>query len=78
MTGAEGAFSPPPVALREHIAGSQELPCHTTMCSPTEKKRSPSMANRYGKGLIGCAVVIALLALLVHWADLWSTKQEKA
>ena len=25
------------------------------------------MANRYGKGLIGCAVVIALLALLVHW-----------
>lgn len=38
MTGAEGAFSPPPVALREHIAGSQEWPCHTTMCSPTEKK----------------------------------------
>ncbi|MDU7559028.1 MAG: ABC transporter permease, partial [Pseudomonas sp.] len=25
------------------------------------------MANRYGKGLIGCAVVIAVLALLVHW-----------
>ena len=25
------------------------------------------MANRYGKGLIGAAVVVALLALLVHW-----------
>ncbi|MDB6143520.1 MAG: hypothetical protein JWP80_2564, partial [Pseudomonas sp.] len=25
------------------------------------------MANRYGKGLLGGAVVFALLALLVHW-----------
>ena len=25
------------------------------------------MAIRYGKGLIGGAVVVALLALLVHW-----------
>ncbi|MFJ2332653.1 ABC transporter permease [Pseudomonas helleri] len=25
------------------------------------------MANRYGKGLIGCAAVVAVLALLVHW-----------
>lgn len=25
------------------------------------------MANRYGKGLMGCVVVIALVALLVHW-----------
>ena len=25
------------------------------------------MANRYGKGLIGAAIVVALLALLVHW-----------
>ena len=25
------------------------------------------MANRYGKGLIGSVIVIALLALLVHW-----------
>lgn len=25
------------------------------------------MAIRYGKGLIGGAVVVALLALLIHW-----------
>jgi len=31
------------------------------------KKRSPPVAIRYGKGLMGGAVVIALLALLVHW-----------
>ena len=39
------------------------------------------MANRYGKGLIGCATVVVILALLIHWigidtirhyqADLW-------
>ena len=57
---------PPPVALREHIVGSQEWRCHTRMCSPT-KKRSPPVANRYRKGLIGCVAVVALLALLVHW-----------
>ena len=31
------------------------------------EKRSPPVAIRYGKGLIGGAVVVALLALLVHW-----------
>ena len=40
MTGNLGAFCAPLVALREHIVGSQEWPCHTTMCSPTEKKES--------------------------------------
>jgi hypothetical protein len=32
-------FRPPPVALRELIVGSQEWHCHTTMCSPTKKKK---------------------------------------
>lgn len=33
------------------------------------------MANRYGKGLIGCAVVIAILALLVHWIGISTIEQ---
>jgi len=37
------------------------------MWSPTKEKRSPPVAIRYGKGLIGGVVVVALLALLVHW-----------
>jgi osmoprotectant transport system permease protein len=31
------------------------------------KKRSPPVAIRYGKGLMGGALVIALLALLIQW-----------
>ncbi len=38
MTGDEGVFSPPPVAFREHIVGSQEWRCHTTLCPQTKKK----------------------------------------
>ncbi|MEQ4604074.1 MAG: ABC transporter permease, partial [Pseudomonas amygdali] len=33
------------------------------------------MANRYGKGLLGGAVVIALLALLIHWIGISTIKQ---
>ena len=33
------------------------------------------MANRYGKGLLGGAVVIALLALLIHWIGIITIKQ---
>src|SRR5450830_1681169 len=43
------------------------MACLEGMCSPTEEKRSPPVAIRYGKGLIGGAVVVALLALLIHW-----------
>ena len=25
------------------------------------------MAKRYGKGLLGCATVLVILALLIHW-----------
>lgn len=32
------------------------------------------MANRYGKGLLGFAVLIAILALLVHWIGLETLK----
>ena len=39
----------------------------TRDCVRRLKKRSPPVAIRYGKGLIGGAVVVALLALLVHW-----------
>jgi hypothetical protein len=46
------------------FADSQEWHCHTGM-SPTEK-RSPPVAIRYGKGLIGGALC-RLLALLIHW-----------
>ena len=33
------------------------------------------MANRYGKGLLGGAVVIALLALLIHWIGISTITQ---
>ncbi len=33
------------------------------------------MANRYGKGLLGGAVAIALLALLIHWIGVSTIKQ---
>jgi osmoprotectant transport system permease protein len=49
------------------FADSQEWHCRSEMCSPTKEKRSPPVAIRYGKGLIGGVVVVALLALLVHW-----------
>lgn len=49
------------------FADSQQWHCRRRMCSPTKEKRSPPVAIRYGKGLIGGAVVVALLALLVHW-----------
>ena len=54
--------------------GSQEWHCHSGLRSPT-KKRSLPVAIRYGKGLIGGAVVVALLALLVHWIGINTIEQ---
>jgi osmoprotectant transport system permease protein len=46
-----------------------------------DNKRSPPVAKSYGKGLMGCAFALVILALLIHWigidtiahyrADLW-------
>jgi hypothetical protein len=40
MTGDEGAFRHRLLLFANAIVGSQEWHCHTTMCSPTEKKES--------------------------------------